>query len=56
MSVDPRNDLPDHDGRDLYRIAICVVDLQVMGLEVAHPHADPPARREQQYPRQPLGS
>ena len=43
-------DLPDDDGGDLDRVAVGVVDLEPVGLEVAHPDADPAADRQRQHP------
>ncbi len=48
--LDGVGDLPDQDCSDLYGIAVGVVDLQVVGFEVAYPHADPAAKRQGQYP------
>ena len=46
--------LPDHDGGDLDRVAVGVVDLQMARLEVADPDADPAAHRERrQHPPEP---
>ena len=41
--------LPDDDGGDLDRIAVGVVDLQMVRLEVAHPQADGPAHGEGEH-------
>src|SRR5580704_15945784 len=44
------HDLPDHDRGDLYGVAVGIIDLQVIGLEIADAHTDAAAHRERQYP------
>ena len=53
------DDLPDHDGRDLDRVAVQVVDLQPGALEVPHAQRRPPLRVErvcEAQPRLPRGA
>ena len=47
--------LPDDDGRDLDRVAVLVVDLELGGLEVADADGDPAPLGERVHPMEALG-
>src|ERR1043166_986866 len=44
------DDAPDDDGRDLDRVAVVIVDLELAALEVAHAQRQPPAVRQRVDP------